>query len=1313
MPPNAPKSSGRSSNRDAAHFGLGTGNGILGERRSPPPESRRRKEVWLTQENGGSKVKNRAAIISAIVLLCLSGTAHGYQVGDLNCDDSVNFFDIDPFVLAITDPAAYEAAYPDCDIMLADCNGDGLVNFFDIGCFVELITSPPEGACCFPDGSCTEGTADDCDDAGGVYQGDDTVCDPNPCPQPVGACCFTDDSCLELTEDECLDAGGEWLGADVGCDPNPCVGIAGACCFLDGSCEDLTPVACAAAGGVYTGDFVGCDSYPCPQPEGACCFPDGSCTVQTEDDCLASDGDWLGMDTDCTPNPCPQPTGACCYLDGSCAELTADECASTGGDWQGMDTDCTPNPCPEPTGACCHPDGSCTMATEADCTGQYQGDGTDCSPNPCEPYCEEATIRVEILTDNYPNETTWVVVEQGTGTIMGSGGPYGSTGTLYIHEICVTYMGCYDFTIYDSYGDGICCGYGYGHYEVYYEDDLVGEGGDFGSQETVSSIGGCIFEGACCFADGSCTDGMDEDSCAGAGGVYQGDFTDCSPNPCPQPGACCLPDGTCTVTQEADCDGAWQGPGTDCSPNPCGDLGACCYPDGTCEYVLDADCGGDWQGAGTVCDPNPCPQPPSGACCLPDGNCVDDMTEANCTAAGGTYQGDDVLCATVSCPEPSEPTMTQLAGNSLSAYPRFEYVKAFNENATVEVAIDPTRFPGLVGQTCDIYLVDAKDVTGWQIDPSLADVTSGGELTVTFAGGTIQANTFTVAGSYELDSAVYVPETLAYTGLGAPYDVVIDVDQNGQLDSGDYIDGYSDEAGLYVVHDTTDQGPITVVQPGDYSVGTVFGIPSGDTNERLYYPANIGSLGQLPLIVISHGNGHNYRWYDHIGHHMASYGYIVMAHDNNTGPGIEYCSVTTLGHTDAIIDQQDTIAGGALNGHIDTDRIIWIGHSRGAEGVARAFDRIYDSDYTHGAVPPTGYGLDSIILISSMLPVDFLKTAKSNPHHANYHLWTAAGDSDVNGSASCDLCQTFHLHDRATKYRMSTILQGTGHGWFHDGSGGAYFTGPCSIGEANTHLIQLGLFLPLIKHYAEGNIPATDFFWRQYEHFHPIGVDTSDPCIVVTSEYRNGSDTGNFMIDDYQSNSSTTLSSSGGSVTYTVQNLTEGRLDDNNSSFSWTSSDPFNGATQCSSSDDSKGVVFDWNNNDRYYEWEVISAWQDFSDDLYLSFRGAQGTQHPYNMSFLGDTTFSVTLSDGTGTTSSINTGAYGGGFEQPYQRSGGWHNEMEVIKIRLTDFLHNGSGLDLSDIEAIRLDVGPSWGSDEGRIVIDEMMITNDHPPL
>ena len=64
--------------------------------------------------------------------------SHAY--GDMDCDGSVGNFDIDAFILALINPAAYEAAYPDCDAGLADINADGTVSNFDIDAFVDLVT---------------------------------------------------------------------------------------------------------------------------------------------------------------------------------------------------------------------------------------------------------------------------------------------------------------------------------------------------------------------------------------------------------------------------------------------------------------------------------------------------------------------------------------------------------------------------------------------------------------------------------------------------------------------------------------------------------------------------------------------------------------------------------------------------------------------------------------------------------------------------------------------------------------------------------------------------------------------------------------------------------------------------------------------------------------------------------------------------------------------------------------------------------------------------------------------------------------------
>ncbi len=71
--------------------------------------------------------------------------------------------------------------------------------------------------------------------------------------------------------------------------------------------------------------------------------------------------------------------------------------------------------------------------------------------------------------------------------------------------------------------------------------------------------------------------------------------------------------------------------------------GACCYNDGTCDDITEADCtaaGGDWQGLGTTCDDDP--PPCVGVCCEP--GCVDNSTPDSCDADGGTWMGFGTAC---------------------------------------------------------------------------------------------------------------------------------------------------------------------------------------------------------------------------------------------------------------------------------------------------------------------------------------------------------------------------------------------------------------------------------------------------------------------------------------------------------------------------------------------------------------------------------------------------------------------------------------------------------------------------------------------
>ncbi len=64
------------------------------------------------------------------------------SAGDANCDGAIDAFDVEPFILALTDPNGYATRYPDCAVECSDVNGDGAVDAFDIEAFIDLLVGP-------------------------------------------------------------------------------------------------------------------------------------------------------------------------------------------------------------------------------------------------------------------------------------------------------------------------------------------------------------------------------------------------------------------------------------------------------------------------------------------------------------------------------------------------------------------------------------------------------------------------------------------------------------------------------------------------------------------------------------------------------------------------------------------------------------------------------------------------------------------------------------------------------------------------------------------------------------------------------------------------------------------------------------------------------------------------------------------------------------------------------------------------------------------------------------------------------------------
>ncbi len=238
-------------------------------------------------------------------------------------------------------------------------------------------------------------------------------------------------------------------------------------------CGGSCPNACATCDdGILNGDETGVDcGGSCPT---AC--------VTCDDGILNGDEEGVDCGGSC-PNTCAtcddgilngDETGVDCG--GSCptACATCDD-GILNGDETGVDCG-----------------GSCPTACATCDDGILNGDeeGIDCGgscPNSCGGGCNDTEVTLTIVLDNYPEETSWSLTDATNGGTVASGGTYGNLadGSTVTETFCLV-DGCYDFTINDSYGDGICCSYGNGSYSLTDASGSLASGGSFGGSETTN-----------------------------------------------------------------------------------------------------------------------------------------------------------------------------------------------------------------------------------------------------------------------------------------------------------------------------------------------------------------------------------------------------------------------------------------------------------------------------------------------------------------------------------------------------------------------------------------------------------------------------------------------------------------------------------------------------------------------------------------------------------------------------------------------------------------------------------------------------------
>ncbi|MCB9277641.1 MAG: T9SS type A sorting domain-containing protein [Lewinellaceae bacterium] len=106
---------------------------------------------------------------------------------------------------------------------------------------------------------------------------------------------------------------------------------------------------------------------------------------------------------------------------------------------------------------------------------------------------DTTALNLVLATDQYAVETYWELLD-GTGNAVYTGGNQGiftnqvhpdsyAGNTAYNFDLPVPKDGCYEFRVYDAYGDGMCCNYGQGGYQMTDGNGTVlAAGGSFGDQ---------------------------------------------------------------------------------------------------------------------------------------------------------------------------------------------------------------------------------------------------------------------------------------------------------------------------------------------------------------------------------------------------------------------------------------------------------------------------------------------------------------------------------------------------------------------------------------------------------------------------------------------------------------------------------------------------------------------------------------------------------------------------------------------------------------------------------------------------------------
>jgi hypothetical protein len=664
-----------------------------------------------------------------------------------------------------------------------------------------------------------------------------------------------------------------------------------------------------------------------------------------------------------------------------------------------------------------------------------------------------------------------------------------------------------------------------------------------------------------------------------------------------------------------------------------------------------------------------------------------------------------------------------VSGRSISGAPYFQYSDTFEVGENVYAALDPGIVdPANVSKMCSFYVIPNMGQAQWDTHPLLNHLaTLGGNpatVKIQVQGGCINANKVLIwpnasqIGEYDIvaDFGNNTPDPMAFA-QDDHYDTPLDI-----------IDGYF-VAGFRVVED-----PGTLVDPGLFAgswnyteadvdamglAGTVtvddeggpyvtpgaFPLVTRDVRLKanVCFPADAAGVSDpaqisasqpdYPLVVIVHGNGHDYTAYDFLLQHFARNGFVAASIDNRyvNGNNLSH-GMAGLGRAHVFFHHLAVLKakfGSKLQNNVGV-----MGHSRGGEAVVK-IARLNQEQ-------ALGNNINGLLALA---PTDrYGKETLADAFATPFFVLYGSRDGDVSGGApggQFDWRATgFSLYDRASgaMKTMGFVYRATHNGFVttnYDNPGDSPL--PEAAQRAITQAYANAFFRQHLRSEATWEGMFTGL-WK------PASVAASGAEIYFQYRVPGGKVVDEFegAVPDWQSSTLGGGVSHGGTL---PSNPGEGRL------FDFPPTQP---GLDTQSPHYSNGLKVNWDQLGDRLAWSIPAAHQDVSGFSVLSLRVTQKEASPSNTANQAQD-FRVRLKDAANNERAIRASAFGP-IPFPDQRSNSAlrKSALAAVRIPLSSYTIVCAGqpkVDLASVVEMSLEFSIRA---TGEVEVDEIEFTN-----